>query len=47
MEYVFAQSNVGLFAQATSYLYDYDRTGFDKTQVDLLYTAGLSYRLPF
>jgi hypothetical protein len=47
VEYVFAQSNVGLFAQATSYLYDYDRTGFDKTQVDLLYTAGLSYRLPF
>jgi hypothetical protein len=47
VEYAFAQNNVGLFAQATSYLYDYDRTGFDKTQVDLLYTAGLSYRLPF
>ena len=47
VEYVFAQSNVGLFAQATSYIYDYDRTGFDKTQADLLYTAGLSYRLPF
>jgi opacity protein-like surface antigen len=47
VEYLPARSNVGFFAQATSYLYDYDRTGFDKTQVDLLYTAGLSYRLPF
>jgi hypothetical protein len=47
VEYVFAQNNLGLFAQATSYLYDYDRTGFDKTQADLLWTAGLSYRLPF
>jgi hypothetical protein len=47
VEYVFAQNNVGLFAQATSYIYDYDRTGFDKTQADLLWTAGLSYRLPF
>ena len=47
VEYVFAQNNFGLFAQATSYLYDYDRTGFDKTQADLLWTAGLSYRLPF
>jgi hypothetical protein len=47
LEYVFAQNNVGLFAQATSYLYDFDRTGFDKTQADLLWTAGLSYRLPF
>jgi Outer membrane protein beta-barrel domain len=47
VEYTFAQNNVGLFAQATSYLYDYDRNGFDKTQADLLWTAGLSYRLPF
>ena len=27
--------------------YDFDRNGFDKTQADLLWTAGLSYRLPF
>jgi Outer membrane protein beta-barrel domain len=47
VEYVFPQNNLGLFAQATSYIYDYDRTGFDKTQADLLWTAGLSYRLPF
>jgi Outer membrane protein beta-barrel domain len=47
VEYAFARSNVGLFAQATSYLYDYDRNGFDKTQADLLWTAGLTYRLPF
>jgi hypothetical protein len=47
VEYVFPQNNFGLFAQATSYLYDYDRGGFDKTQADLLWTAGLSYRLPY
>ncbi len=47
VEYIFDRNNFGVFAQATSYLYDYDRTGFDKTQADLLWTAGLSYRLPY
>jgi hypothetical protein len=40
------RNNVGLFAQGATYVYDYDRGGFDKTQWDLLWTAGLSYRLP-
>jgi opacity protein-like surface antigen len=40
------RDNVALFAQGATYVYDYDRSGFDKTQLDLLWTAGLSYRLP-
>ena len=40
------RNNVGIFAQGATYVYDYDRGGFDKTQWDLLWTAGLSYRLP-
>ena len=47
VEYALPRSNVGLFAQATSYIYQFDRNGFDKTQADLLWTAGLSYRLPY
>ena len=47
LEYGLPRSNVGLFAQATSYVYDFDRNGFDKTQVDLLWTAGLSYRISY
>ena len=47
VEYVIPRTNVGVFAQGTSYLYKYDRNGFDKNQVDILWTGGLSYRLPF
>ena len=47
VEYVIPRTNVGIFAQGTSYLYRYDRNGFDKNQVDILWSGGLSYRLPF
>ncbi len=47
VEYVLPRSNFGLFAQATTYIYNYDRNGFDKTQADLLWTGGLSYRLAY
>lgn len=47
VEYALPRSNLGLFAQAASYIYQFDRNGFDKTQADLLWTAGLSYRLPY
>jgi opacity protein-like surface antigen len=47
LEYVPPQSNVGFFAQGVSYIYKFDRNGFDKTQADILWTAGLSYRLPY
>ena len=46
LEYALPRSDLGLFAQANSYIYKFDRNGFDKTQVDLLWTGGLSYRLP-
>ena len=44
VEYVFPANGVGIFAQGASYIYKFDRGGFDKTQADLLWTAGLSYR---
>jgi hypothetical protein len=47
LEYLLPQNNLGLFAQANSYIYDYDRNGFDKTQVDVLWTAGLTYRFSY
>jgi outer membrane protein with beta-barrel domain len=46
VEYTIPRSNFGLYAQASSYVYQFDRNGFDKTQADLLWTGGLSYRLP-
>jgi hypothetical protein len=47
LEYALPQSNVGFFAQATTYVYDFDRNGFDKNQVDVLWTGGLSYRISY
>jgi opacity protein-like surface antigen len=47
LEYALPRSNVGLFAQASSYVYDFDRNGFDKTQVDVLWAAGLNYRISY
>ena len=38
-------SGLGLFVEGTSYIYKFDRGGFDKTQADLLWNAGLSYRV--
>ena len=46
VEYTVPRSNFGLYAQASSYVYKFDRNGFDKTQADLLWTGGVSYRLP-
>jgi hypothetical protein len=47
LEYAVPRTNVGLFAQATSYVYQFDRNGFDKTQADVLWTGGLSYRISY
>jgi Outer membrane protein beta-barrel domain len=44
IEYQFPQNGLGLFAQGASYVYNFDRSGFDRTQWDMLWTAGLSYR---
>jgi opacity protein-like surface antigen len=46
LEYIIPRSDFGLYAQANSYVYKFDQNGFDKTQVDLLWTGGISYRLP-
>jgi len=43
LEYV-TRSGVGLFAQGVASAYKLERFGFDKTQADILWTAGLSYR---
>lgn len=43
-EYV-TRSKVGLFAQGVASAYKLGRAGFDKTQADVLWTAGLSYRV--
>jgi opacity protein-like surface antigen len=37
-------SGLGLFVQGVSYIYKFNQGGFDKTQADLLWDAGLSYR---
>ena len=47
VEYALPRSNFGLFVQASSYVYDFDQNGFDKTQVDVLWTAGLNYRFSY
>jgi hypothetical protein len=36
-------SGVGLFVQGASYIYKFDRGGFNKTQADVLWNVGLSY----
>jgi hypothetical protein len=37
-------SGFRFFVQGASYIYKFDRGGFDKTQADLLWNGGLSYR---
>jgi opacity protein-like surface antigen len=37
-------NGVGLFVQGVSYIYNFDRVGFDKTQADVLWNVGLSYK---
>jgi opacity protein-like surface antigen len=37
-------SNVSIFAEGGGWFYKFDHFGFDKTQFDLTWSAGLSYR---
>lgn len=37
-------SNVSVFAEGSGWVYKFDEFGFDKTQFDLTWSAGLSYR---
>lgn len=37
-------SNVALFVESTGWFYKFDQYGFDKTQFDLTWSGGLTYR---
>ena len=37
-------SNVSIFGEGTGWFYKFDQFGFDKTQFDLAWSAGLTYR---
>jgi hypothetical protein len=54
LSYQVLQSNWALYAQGDGFVYNVSNfsgttvlTGFDKTQVDVVYSGGVSYRLPF
>lgn len=46
LSYQIPRSNVGLYAEGTGWIYKWDRNGFDKTQFDTTWSAGISYRFP-
>lgn len=43
-QYQVPRSNLGLYAEASGWLYNWDRYGFDRTQVDSNWGAGITYR---
>ena len=43
--YDLPRSNLGVFAEGKSLVYQWDRSGFDKTMWDVTYSIGLAYRL--
>jgi len=50
VRYALPRSGLGLFAEGAGWVYQHrnlvgSTAGFDKTQVDALYSAGISYRL--
>jgi hypothetical protein len=44
ISYRIPKSNVGLYAEGTTWVYAWDRYGFDRTQFDTTWSGGLSYR---
>jgi len=42
--YLVPERNVGLHLEAAGWVYQWDRYGFDRTQLDLTVSGGLSYR---
>ena len=46
-EYQFPSSGLGLFAEGSGWLYEWDRYGLDRTQVDANWGAGLTYRFGY
>jgi hypothetical protein len=46
-EYQFPNTGFGIFAEGTGWVYKWDRYGFDRTQVDTNWGAGLTYRFGY
>jgi hypothetical protein len=46
-EYQFPDSGFGLFAEGSGWVYKWDRYGFDRTQFDTNWGAGLTYRFGY
>ena len=44
VSYQFPRSNVGVYAEGTTWVYKWDRYGFDRTQFDTTWSGGFSYR---
>lgn len=44
LSYRIPRSNVALYAEGTTWVYKWDRFGFDRTQFDTTWSGGLSYR---
>jgi hypothetical protein len=44
LAYQIPRSNVGLYAEGTTWVYKWDHYGFNKTQFDTTWSGGLSYR---
>ncbi len=47
VQYLIPGSKVGIHAEATTWVYKWDRYGFDRTQYDTTWSGGLSYRFAF
>lgn len=46
-EYQFPNSGLGLFAEGSGWVYEWDRYGLDRMQVDANWGAGLTYRFGY
>ncbi len=44
ISYQIPRSNVGIYAEGTTWVYKWDRYGFDRTQFDTTWSGGFSYR---
>jgi hypothetical protein len=46
-EYQFPDTGFGIFAEGSGWVYNFDRYGFDRTQVDTNWGGGLTYRFGY
>ena len=44
LSYRIPRSGVGVYAEGTTWVYKWDRYGFDRTQFDTTWSGGISYR---